>query len=109
MNADSLFIDLGSGVGNTVCQVTLETGCKSFGVELLNTPACVAQTQLQQLKIRCKMWGISLGDVELEHNDMLKSKRVDELLSKADVVLVNNKVFDEACASFSFSSSVYQT
>lgn len=109
LNADSLFIDLGSGVGNTVCQVTLETGCKSFGVELLNTPACVAQTQLQQLKIRCKMWGISLGDVELEHNDMLKSKRVDELLSKADVVLVNNKVFDEACASFSFSSSVYQT
>ncbi|KAK7688168.1 hypothetical protein QCA50_008538 [Cerrena zonata] len=96
LNAESLFIDLGSGVGNTVCQASLETGCTSFGVELLNIPAAVAQTQLQQLKIRCRMWGVSLGDVELEHNDMLKSRRVDALLSKADVVLVNNKVFDEA-------------
>lgn len=96
LNADSLFVDLGSGVGNTVCQASLETGCRSFGVELLNRPAAVAETQLQQLRIRCGMWGVGLGDVELEHNDMLKSRRVDALLSKADVVLVNNKVFDEA-------------
>jgi len=39
------------------------------------------------------MWGFSMGEVELEEGDMLKSERVSELMKKADVVLINNKVF----------------
>ncbi|CAL1697324.1 unnamed protein product [Somion occarium] len=95
LTEDSLFLDLGSGVGNVVLQASLETGCRSFGVELLDAPAGIAQSQLEQLKIRCRMWGVKLGEVELEHGDMLASKKLDSLLSKADVLLVNNKVFDE--------------
>jgi hypothetical protein len=34
-----------------------------------------------------------MGEVELEEGDMLKSERVSELMKKADVVLINNKVF----------------
>jgi [histone H3]-lysine79 N-trimethyltransferase len=36
-----------------------------------------------------------MGDVELEKGDMLKSRRLDELMGQADVVLVNNYVFSE--------------
>jgi len=48
---------------------------------------------LEQMKKRCRMWGFSMGDVELEEGDMLKSERVPEMMKKADVVLINNKVF----------------
>ena len=40
--------------------------------------------------------------MELEKGDMLKSARVDALMSKADVVLVDNKVFEESCELFGF-------
>ena len=36
-----------------------------------------------------------MGDVELEHENMLESPRANELMARADVVLVNNKVFGE--------------
>lgn len=50
------------------------------------------------------MWGFSMGDVELEKGDMLKSRRVTELIKKADVVLINNKVFNQSCESVFLSS-----
>ncbi|PCH33057.1 DOT1-domain-containing protein [Wolfiporia cocos MD-104 SS10] len=96
LGSDSLFVDLGSGVGNVVLQASLQTGCQSFGVEIMPDPAKIARSQLEQCKMRCRMWGVSMGEVELEEGDMLKSKRVDELVPKADVVLVNNKVFLES-------------
>ncbi|KDQ54976.1 hypothetical protein JAAARDRAFT_134579 [Jaapia argillacea MUCL 33604] len=95
LNPNSLFVDLGSGVGNVVLQASLQSCCRSFGIEILPAPARIAREQLEQFKIRCRMWGVSMGEVELMEGDMLKSKRVDELLREADVVLVNNKVFLE--------------
>ncbi|KAG1841500.1 histone-lysine N-methyltransferase [Suillus subluteus] len=74
LHKDSLFMDLG-----------LETCCRSYGIE-----------QLRQMKKRCRMWGLSMGEVELEEGDMLTSRRVTELLPQADVVLVNNKVFQQS-------------
>ncbi|OCH88356.1 DOT1-domain-containing protein [Obba rivulosa] len=96
LREDALFVDLGSGVGNVVLQASLQTGCKGFGVEIMSAPAKCARSQKEQLKIRCRMWGVVMGDVELEEGDMLKSSRVDELIPKADVLLVNNKVFLES-------------
>jgi len=93
LTADSLFLDLGSGVGNVVLQASLETGCRSFGIEVRDATAKLAASQLEQMKIRCRMWGVTMGEVELVQGDMLKSARVDELVSQADVILVNNKVF----------------
>ncbi|KZT08928.1 DOT1-domain-containing protein [Laetiporus sulphureus 93-53] len=95
LGPDSLFVDLGSGVGNVVLQASLQTGCKSFGIEIMPTPAKIARSQLEQIRIRCRMWGVKMGEVELEEGDMLTSRKVDELVPQADVVLVNNKVFLE--------------
>jgi H3 lysine-79-specific histone-lysine N-methyltransferase len=97
LKEDSLFIDLGSGVGNVVVQASLQTGCRSYGIELMPHPSRVATDMVEQMKIRCRMWGVVVGDMEVEQGDMLKSKRVDELISRADVVLVDNKVFEESC------------
>jgi [histone H3]-lysine79 N-trimethyltransferase len=99
LGPDSIFLDLGSGVGNVVIQASLQSGCKSFGIEVMNGPASVARKQLDMLKRRCRMWGVSCGDIELEEGDMLESARVSELMKTADVVLVNNKVFLESCTS----------
>ena len=93
LHAGSLFLDLGSGVGNVVLQASLQTGCTSYGVELMAPPAKLARSQLEQFRIRCRMWGFRMGEVELEEGDMLASPRVDELIPKADVVLVNNRIF----------------
>jgi [histone H3]-lysine79 N-trimethyltransferase len=100
LNQNSLFIDLGSGVGNVVTQASLQSGCTSYGIELMPSPAKVAREQLEQFQIRCRMWGVAMGHVELEEGDMLRSKRVDELIPKADLILVNNKVFLESCELF---------
>lgn len=106
LHEDSLFLDLGSGVGNVVVQASLQTGCKSYGIELMPHPARVARDMSEQIQIRCRMWGVRMGKVELEEGNMLSSRRMDELISKADVVLVDNKVFEESCklASRSWSS-----
>ena len=99
LNSSHLFLDLGSGVGNVVLQASLATGCKSYGIEMMAGPAKLARIQLEQFRIRCKMWGVSMGDVELEEGDMLRSGKTDDLITKADVILVNNKVFLESCES----------
>ncbi|KAJ8587920.1 DOT1-domain-containing protein [Rhizopogon salebrosus TDB-379] len=95
LHKDSLFMDLGCGVGNVLVQASLETCCRSYGIEVMPTPAEVGREQLRQMKKRCRMWGLSMGEVELEEGDMLTSRRVTELLPQADVVLVNNKVFQQ--------------
>lgn len=96
LKEDSLFLDLGSGVGNVVVQASLQTGCTSYGIELMPAPARVAEDMVEQIKVRCRMWGVKVGEMELEKGNMLTSKRVDELIAKADVVLVDNKVFEES-------------
>ncbi|KAF9040616.1 S-adenosyl-L-methionine-dependent methyltransferase [Panaeolus papilionaceus] len=96
LTEDKLFLDLGSGVGNVVVQASLQSGCKSYGIELMPHPARVATDVVNQIKIRSRMWGVTVGEMELQQGDMLKSTRVDELISQADVVLVDNKVFEES-------------
>jgi len=83
-------------VGNVVLQAALQSGCDGFGVEVMKGPASLAREQRRQMMMRARMWGVSMGDVELEEGDMLESVRLSELMSKADVVLVNNKVFLES-------------
>ncbi|THH17203.1 hypothetical protein EW146_g3567 [Bondarzewia mesenterica] len=90
-----LLLDLGCGVGNVVLQAALQSGCDAFGIEFMPSPADIARGQRAQMMTRAKMWGVSMGNVELVEGNMLESERVSELMSKADVVLVNNKAFDE--------------
>ncbi|KAF8213808.1 S-adenosyl-L-methionine-dependent methyltransferase [Mycena galopus ATCC 62051] len=96
LDENSLFLDLGSGVGNVVVQASLQTGCRSYGIELNPKPAKVARDMAANFRVRCQMWGVKVGDIELEEGDMLRSRRVDELIAQADVVLVDNKVFEQS-------------
>ncbi|KAG6831644.1 hypothetical protein H0H92_008721 [Tricholoma furcatifolium] len=96
LDENSLFMDLGSGVGNVCVQASLQSGCRSYGIEIQTAPAKIAREMKEHMETRCRMWGIRLGEIELEEGDMLKSARVDELIPKADVVLVDNKVFSQS-------------
>jgi len=61
----------------------------------MEKPSEMAREQRAQMVMRARMWGVRMGDVELEHANMLQSARVNELMTRADIVLVNNKVFGE--------------
>jgi H3 lysine-79-specific histone-lysine N-methyltransferase len=95
LHSQSVFIDLGSGVGNVVLQSALQTGAESWGIEIMDTPATFADDQANELRARSKLWNISLGPIKLLHGDFLESSTIDAVLRRADVVLVNNKVFPQ--------------
>lgn len=90
--SSSIYLDLGSGVGQTCMQASLETQCTSFGIEREVKCHTVAIAQLHQFKVRSTLWGLKHGSVHLRKGDFLTSTFVDELLPKTDVVLVNNLV-----------------
>ncbi|KAF7361040.1 Histone-lysine N-methyltransferase, H3 lysine-79 specific [Mycena sanguinolenta] len=85
--------DLGSGIGNVVVQASLQAGCRAYGIELDATRARIAKEMVTNLRTRCLLWGLKIGDIELEEGDMLQSARVTELIPLADVVLINNEIF----------------
>ncbi|ODO01958.1 histone-lysine N-methyltransferase, H3 lysine-79 specific [Cryptococcus wingfieldii CBS 7118] len=94
LGPDSVFVDLGSGVGNCVLQASLQAGCRSYGFELLPTPAHCARLQLKEVQRRWAMWALegNLG-VEVGEGDFTDMGEVGKCLRDADVVLVNNEVF----------------
>ncbi|KAF2269199.1 DOT1-domain-containing protein [Lojkania enalia] len=93
LNSSHVFIDLGSGVGNVVLQSALQTGAESWGIEILDTPAKYAAHQARELRARAKLWDISLGSIHLLQGDLRDTTPIDAVLARADVILVNNKVF----------------
>ncbi|KAF2196003.1 DOT1-domain-containing protein [Delitschia confertaspora ATCC 74209] len=95
LSSSCVFVDLGSGVGNVVLQSALQTGAESWGIEIMDTPAKFAVKQASELRARARMWNINLGPMHLLHGDFLDAPKIDEILRRADVVLVNNKVFPQ--------------
>ncbi len=95
LNSTHTFVDLGSGVGNVVLQSALQTGAESWGIEKMKLAASLGTEQASELKARSKLWNIALGPIELIEGDFLESPEIDAVLCRADVVLVNNKVFGE--------------
>ena len=93
LRSDQVFVDLGSGVGNVVLQAALEIGCESWGVEKMRNPASLAVKQLAEFVPRCKRWSLKPGKATVIHGDFLQSPEIDEVLKRADVVLVNNQAF----------------
>lgn len=93
MTSDQVFVDLGSGVGNVVLQAALEIGCESWGCEMMENACNLAEAQLKEFKARCLMWGLAPGKVHLERGDFRVPTRIQEVLRRADVVLVNNQAF----------------
>ncbi|KAI0217442.1 Nucleosomal histone H3-Lys79 methylase [Massospora cicadina] len=84
IDKDTLFIDMGCGIGNVVLQVAGRTGCRSVGIEIMELPAMLSK--YQQLE--------SMPAISFVNGDFLTQPDILELLPKADVLLINNYVFD---------------
>ena len=54
INSDSVFMDLGCGIGNVVLQVAAQTGCEAYGIEIMETPCKFAKRQLKEYAARMK-------------------------------------------------------
>nr|XP_018266838.1 uncharacterized protein I303_00816 [Kwoniella dejecticola CBS 10117]OBR88996.1 hypothetical protein I303_00816 [Kwoniella dejecticola CBS 10117] len=94
LGPESVFVDLGSGVGNCVLQAAVQAGARSYGFELLPVPAHCARLQLREVQRRWAMWGLKGNlDVEVHEGDFRVHPMVSRRLREADVVLVNNEVF----------------
>lgn len=93
LNHEQVFIDLGSGVGNVVLQAALEIGCESWGVEMMPNPCDLADLQAKEFPARSRLWGLSVGKVNLRRGDFTTDRDIGQVLKRADVVLVNNQAF----------------
>lgn len=96
LTQDQVFVDLGSGVGNVVLQAALESGCESWGIEYMKNPCELADLQAKEFPGRARLWGLSVGSVNLLRGDFTKNVEIGEVLRRADVVLVNNQAFTPA-------------
>ncbi|RKP07774.1 histone methylation protein DOT1-domain-containing protein, partial [Thamnocephalis sphaerospora] len=91
---DTVFVDLGCGIGNVVMYAAAQTGCEAHGVEIMDAPARLAQLQAREFLSRMRCYGVPHGNVRILHGDFLELPEVAKLLRRADVVLVNNYAFD---------------
>lgn len=94
LDSKSIFLDLGSGVGNVVLQAALEYGAESYGCEMMDNCNILAKKQLLEFEARSKLYGINAGKVGLFHGDFTKNEGVAEVLPRADVILITNFLFD---------------
>lgn len=90
MGPSSVFVDLGSGIGNLLVQASLQTGCEAYGCEYMQVPSELATRQIMEATNRWRMWLLCGGRrLEAWHEDFTDSEHVRNVLRRADVVLVN--------------------
>lgn len=94
LSSSSVFVDLGSGVGNCTLQAALEIGCESWGCEVMKIASELAEKQKVELEERVKLYGIRIGTTELRSSSFVHNDEIQRVVSRADVVLVNNYAFD---------------
>lgn len=93
LGPSSVFVDLGSGIGNLLIQASLQTGCEAYGCEYMPIPSKLAEQQIIEASHRWHMWHVRGGPrVESWHGDFTELDRVGQVLRRADVVLVNKCV-----------------
>ena len=93
LTPDSVFVDLGCGVGNCLIQAAGETGCSAIGIEIMDHAATLATAQIAEFEARMRGWGLSHGPIMFLHGDILTHEEIPRILAKADVVLCNNYAF----------------
>ncbi|GAA98840.1 hypothetical protein E5Q_05528 [Mixia osmundae IAM 14324] len=100
-----VFVDLGSGVGNTLIQSAISTGCDAYGFEYVENTARLAKGNVEEALRRIPMWGLRAGQIktykaDIRQNDLIEDPsieggqlRISDILQRADVILVNNYIF----------------
>lgn len=95
-NANDVFIDLGSGVGQVVLQVAASTPCRlCLGIEKADTPSAYARSMERYFRQWMRFYGKKHGDFELIKGDFLSEEYRPKILS-GSVVFVNNFAFGPA-------------
>ncbi|KAL0570418.1 Nucleosomal histone H3-Lys79 methylase [Marasmius crinis-equi] len=94
---DTNVIDLGSGVGAALARITSTTGCKCWGIELLEVTFMIAQSYLHDVEHRSSLYGLPAGKLDIVQGDVLKHQDVKSQIRNADVIIVNNLKFDDQC------------
>lgn len=94
LDKNSIYLDLGSGVGQTAMQASLETQCEAHGIERERRVHALAEYQLLQFWARAELYDLRTGDVVLRQGDFLASQYVRDLLPVVDLVLLNNLKLD---------------
>ncbi|KAI8899221.1 histone methylation protein DOT1-domain-containing protein [Globomyces pollinis-pini] len=94
IQSDCIFLDLGSGIGNVVLQVAAECLCECYGIEIMETPSSLAKRQRSEFLSRMRYYSKPCGRVYLKQGDFLEDASISDIISKADVIFVNNYAFD---------------
>ncbi|KAJ1949100.1 Nucleosomal histone H3-Lys79 methylase, partial [Linderina macrospora] len=96
ITCDSVFADLGCGIGNVVLQVAAQTGCRAAGIEIMKVPARFARRQAVEFRKRMRQLQFEHGQVDVWRGDFCETPEITRLLPQVDVLLVNNYAFDSA-------------
>lgn len=94
LKANQCFLDMGCGTGNVVLQVAAEALCESYGIEMMENPARLGVNQMKEFQARMRCYGKPCGKILLKQGDFLEDAEIHEVIKRADVIFVNNFVFD---------------
>uniref|UniRef100_A0A1I7T3Q4 Histone-lysine N-methyltransferase, H3 lysine-79 specific n=1 Tax=Caenorhabditis tropicalis TaxID=1561998 RepID=A0A1I7T3Q4_9PELO len=93
---NTVFVDLGSGIGKLVCYMAAYARCKkSVGIELSDVPAKYANNVGQYFKSLMAFFGKRCGKFELHQGNILDEKFYHLITEEATVIFINNVQFDE--------------
>ncbi|EGF77828.1 hypothetical protein BATDEDRAFT_91271 [Batrachochytrium dendrobatidis JAM81] len=88
------FLDMGSGIGNVILQVAAECLCECYGIEIMETPSELARKQKQEFLSRMRYYAKPCGRIVVKQGNFLDDAEIHEVISRADVIFVNNYAFD---------------
>lgn len=75
-------------------QVAGQCGATSYGVEIMSHLHEIGVKQQGEFECRMQAYGKKCGQIVLRNNDFLIDELTDEVLKKADVIFINNYIFD---------------
>ncbi|RIB21895.1 histone methylation protein DOT1-domain-containing protein [Gigaspora rosea] len=104
---NTVFVDLGSGIGNTILYASIATGCMGYGYELRQKLVDLANEQYEEIMTRGKLYGLEIGRVEFLSGDFrdiyINHPNFINILYSADVILANNRTFSPETNQFLYN------
>ncbi|CAG8831037.1 26525_t:CDS:1, partial [Racocetra persica] len=107
IKSNTIFVDLGSGIGNTILYAGIATGCTGYGYELQQKLVDLANEQYKEIMTRGKLYGLEIGHVEFLSGDFkdiyINHPDFINILYSADVILANNRTFSPETNQFLYN------